>query len=77
MSKRGDKKSRKYDSGAGDDPGGVQSKAVLIKTHGDIRRGFESFIRSNANELGQLTDEISLIETRIPDQQPNLDFISS
>lgn len=73
MSKRGDKKSRKYDSGAGDDPGGVQSKAVLIKTHGDIRRGFESFIRSNANELGQLTDEISLIETRIPDQQPNLD----
>ena len=73
MSKRGDKKAKKYDSGAGDDPGGVQSKVVLIKTHGDIKKGFESFIRSNASELGQLTDEISLIETRVPDQQPNLD----
>jgi hypothetical protein len=51
MSKRGDKKVRKYDSGAGDDPGGVQSKAVFIKTHGDIKKGFETFTRSNASEL--------------------------
>ena len=72
MSKRGGIKVKKYDSGAGDDPGGVRSKAVLIKTHGDIKKGFESFIRSHASELGQLTDEISLIDTRIPDQEPNL-----
>jgi len=73
MSKRGNKTIKKYDAGAGDDPGGVRSKAVLIKTHGDIKKGFESFIRSHASELGQLTDEISLIDTRIPDQEPNLD----
>jgi hypothetical protein len=73
MSKRGSKFSKKYDAGAGDDPGGVRSKAVLIKTHGDIKKGFESFIRSHASELGQLTDEISLIDTRIPDQEPNLE----
>jgi hypothetical protein len=72
MSKRGEKKIKKYDQSASDDSGGARSKVVLIKTHGDIKKGFESFIRSHASELGPLTDEISLIETRIPDQEPNL-----
>jgi hypothetical protein len=72
MSKRGEKKSKKYDIAAGDDPGGGRSKIVLIKTHGDIKRGFDAFIRSHASELGELTDEVSLIDTRIPDQEPDL-----
>jgi hypothetical protein len=62
LSKWGDKNYKKYDASAGDDHDSAR----------DIKKGFDSFIRIHASELGQLTDEISLIDTRIPDQEPNL-----
>ena len=73
MSKRGEVKAKKYVPYASDDSGGARTKAFVIKTHGDIRKGFELFIRVHASELGVLTDEISLIECNIPDQEPDLD----